>query len=196
MARKTFVFYESWKEVIDGLSNDVQLEIYQAITEYAINGELVELKPMAKVAFAFIRQDLDRDATAYAEKCRINRENASKGGAPKGNENAKKQPKTTETTGRLKKQPNQPYYDNDNDIVEKDISNDISKKKAEAFRPPSLDEIKIYCHERKNDVDVQKFIDFYKAKGWMIGKNKMKDWKAAVRTWERGDNHKPRLNIY
>jgi len=43
-----------------------------------------------------------------------------------------------------------------------------------------------YCRERNNGIDPQRFIDFYSAKGWMIGKNKMKDWKAAVRTWERG----------
>jgi hypothetical protein len=48
-----------------------------------------------------------------------------------------------------------------------------------------LDDIRDYCSERKNGIDAQAFIDFYAAKGWMIGKNKMKDWKAAVRTWEQ-----------
>jgi len=54
--------------------------------------------------------------------------------------------------------------------------------------PPKIEEIKEYCIERKNNVDANKFIDFYSAKGWMIGKNKMKDWKAAVRTWEGKSN--------
>ena len=49
---------------------------------------------------------------------------------------------------------------------------------------PSLEKVKAYCLERKNSVDPQKWHDFYSAKGWMIGKNKMKDWRAAVRTWE------------
>lgn len=53
------------------------------------------------------------------------------------------------------------------------------------FAPPTLEEVKEYCRERGNEVDPEKFIDFYESKGWMIGKNKMKDWKAAVRTWER-----------
>ena len=56
------------------------------------------------------------------------------------------------------------------------------------FIPPELSEVSAYCQERKNNVDPQTWIDFYTAKGWMIGKNKMKDWKAAVRTWEKPSN--------
>ena len=55
------------------------------------------------------------------------------------------------------------------------------------FTPPTLEEVNNYCLERKNNVDPQAFIDFYSSKGWMIGKNKMKDWKACVRTWERNN---------
>ena len=53
------------------------------------------------------------------------------------------------------------------------------------FTPPSLEEVQDYCKSRRNGLDAQAFVDFYSSKGWMIGKNKMKDWKAAVRTWER-----------
>lgn len=53
---------------------------------------------------------------------------------------------------------------------------------------PTLDEVKAYCQERKNGVDPEKWFDFYSSKGWMIGKNRMKDWKAAVRTWERSES--------
>jgi len=56
------------------------------------------------------------------------------------------------------------------------------------FIPPSLEEVSEYCTKRNRGVDPQRFIDFYEAKGWMIGKNKMKSWQAAVRTWERSDN--------
>lgn len=51
--------------------------------------------------------------------------------------------------------------------------------------PPSLEEVTAYCNERKNNVDPQQFIDFYESKGWYVGKTKMKDWKACVRTWEK-----------
>ena len=53
------------------------------------------------------------------------------------------------------------------------------------FAPPTVEEVKAYCLERKNKVDPQKFVDFYACKGWMVGKNHMKDWKASVRTWEK-----------
>jgi len=55
------------------------------------------------------------------------------------------------------------------------------------FTPPSLDEVRAYCKERGSRVDPEKWHDFYTAKGWMVGKNKMRDWKAAVRTWEKED---------
>jgi hypothetical protein len=72
----------------------------------------------------------------------------------------------------------------------KDIDN-ISKKKS-VFTPPSIEEVQAYCLERRNNVDAVRFVDFYSMKGWMVGKNPMKDWKAAVRTWERGSYEKPK----
>lgn len=68
-----------------------------------------------------------------------------------------------------------------NDKNDKNESRSVSNR---AFAPPSLQEVSDYCNERKNNVNPQKWHDFYSAKGWMVGKNKMKDWKAAVRTWE------------
>lgn len=60
-----------------------------------------------------------------------------------------------------------------------------SKKK---FDPPTVDEVRAYCQERGNKVDPQAFCDFYESKGWMVGKNYMKDWQAAVRTWEKSSS--------
>ena len=68
------------------------------------------------------------------------------------------------------------------DNNKKDINKLISKKD---FVKPNVEDVRKYCVERQNSVDAEKFVDFYEAKGWMIGKNKMKDWKACVRTWER-----------
>jgi hypothetical protein len=64
------------------------------------------------------------------------------------------------------------------------VNNNIGR-----FTPPTLEEVTEYCQERKNNVNPQKFIDFYESKGWMIGKNKMKDWKASVRTWENKEKN-------
>ena len=55
------------------------------------------------------------------------------------------------------------------------------------FTPPTPQEVEAYCMSRHNNVNPQQFIDFYASKGWMVGKNKMKDWKAAIRTWENRD---------
>lgn len=74
-----------------------------------------------------------------------------------------------------------------NDKKLKDICGDKSPR-TQKFTPPTIEEVKEYCLQRNNNVDPEKWIDHYTAKGWMIGKNKMKDWKAAVRTWERGNN--------
>ena len=58
----------------------------------------------------------------------------------------------------------------------------VSKKK---FVLPTVDEVRAYCIDRNNKVDPQAFVDYYTSNGWMVGRNRMKDWKAAVRTWEK-----------
>ena len=72
---------------------------------------------------------------------------------------------------------------NESKLKEKDIC--ATSAHTHKFTPPSLDEVKAYCTERHNHVDAEKWVDFYTSKNWMIGKNKMTDWKAAVRTWEK-----------
>ena len=61
------------------------------------------------------------------------------------------------------------------------------KKQTTRFVPPTAEEVKQYCIENNYSLDAQRFVDFYECKGWMVGKNKMKNWKAAVRTWVRKD---------
>ena len=68
-----------------------------------------------------------------------------------------------------------------------------SNRKAR-FKKPTLDQVKNYCILRNNNIDAEAYIDFYESKNWYIGKNKMKDWKAAVRTWERRDNKKTTMS--
>lgn len=63
-------------------------------------------------------------------------------------------------------------------------------KKNNIFSPPTREEVQAYCDERHNFVDADRFVDYYESNGWMVGKNKMKDWKAAVRTWEKNSEPK------
>lgn len=79
--------------------------------------------------------------------------------------------------------------------IERDKKNN-SANKSHRFIPPTLEEVTDYCQERNKGVDPQRWYDFYTAKGWMIGKNKMEDWKAAVRTWESKQDKPISGNIF
>ena len=68
--------------------------------------------------------------------------------------------------------------------INNNINDTISIKR---FVKPNVEEIDAYCKERNNSVDAQQFFDYYESKGWKVGKSPMKDWKAAVRTWEKND---------
>lgn len=164
--RDSFIFYRSFYEAIKDLPRDVQGEIYTAIMEYSLYGkETEQLKPIARSIFTLIRPQIDINNQRY--------ENGKKGGRRKTEE----EPNDNQTI--TKHEPNVNDNVNVNDIKE------IDKEKPSRFYPPTLEDIKNYCDERNNKVNAEGFFDFYTSKGWMIGKNKMKDWKSAIRTWER-----------
>lgn len=77
--------------------------------------------------------------------------------------------------------------------IEKEIHSSAKSTttKRKRFEKPTLSEIKEYCIERNNNVDAQHFYDYYESNGWKVGKNSMKNWQAAVRTWERSEYRKP-----
>jgi hypothetical protein len=78
------------------------------------------------------------------------------------------------------------------DIALKEREEVLPKKKpTKNFIKPGINDIICYCKSRKNNVNANSFYDFYESKNWMIGKNKMKNWHAAVRQWENRDNSKP-----
>lgn len=215
MKKETFLFYADWLNVIRDLPSEVQLEVYQAIAEYAIYGNLIELKPLAKVAFGFVKQTIDRDTQKYISISEKRSEAGKKGGRrlkdselEESNEKQKKQ-----LLSEKSKKSNCPLNDNDNvndndisflkketksDVVISDLENENSESPIETLQTPkeqsgggrkrfvipTPEEVQAYCDERKNGILGQQFCDFYSSKGWKIGKEPMKDWKAAVRTWE------------
>ena len=77
--------------------------------------------------------------------------------------------------------------------IEKELDTKANKSptKAKRFVKPTLSEIEQYCIERNNNVNAEQFFDYYESNGWKVGKNSMKDWEAAVRTWERSEYRKP-----
>ena len=78
----------------------------------------------------------------------------------------------------------------------KDKDKDIVKVKAKVkrFAKPTIEEVADYCNERNNDVDADKFYDYYSSNGWKVGKNAMKDWKASVRTWEKNTTQQQKVS--
>lgn len=68
----------------------------------------------------------------------------------------------------------------------------LYKRGSSHFQKPSLDDIRAYCISRGNNVDPEQFLNFYESKGWMVGKTPMRDWRAAIRTWEKRENDSPR----
>ena len=83
---------------------------------------------------------------------------------------------------------NQTVYQMETEVsIGKDSIDKSNKERGTSrnFVPPTLSEVKAYCQERNNGINPEQFIDFYESKGWFVGKNRMKDWKAAVRNWEQ-----------
>lgn len=70
-------------------------------------------------------------------------------------------------------------------------NNTLSNKETGRFKKPSIEEIRSYCLEKSSRVDPEQFFNFYESNGWMVGKNHMKDWRAAVRTWEKREKEVP-----
>jgi hypothetical protein len=186
--KDSFVFYASFYEAISNLPGETQLEVYNAICEYALLGELPELSPIAKAMFTVMRPVMDAASARYEASVA----NGKKGGRPK-KENLEKPSnnlKGLETENLEKPSPNLNVNVNDNDNVNVNDNVKVTEIRAAKpprtrFTPPSIDEVKAYCQERGNGVDAERFIDYYNANGWRVGKNAMKDWKAAVRTWEK-----------
>ena len=94
------------------------------------------------------------------------------------------QPNVNQLTTKCQPIDNQTTAQYSIDKVSIDKVNNIGDKKRKRFIPPTLSEVQAYCKERNNNVDAETFVNFYQSKDWYVGKNKMKDWKAAVRTWE------------
>ena len=191
--KNSFVLYTDYRQHTALLSVEEKAQLLDAIFAYAA-GEEVELTGMALMAFSFIKAQMDRDEEKYKAICEKRRIAGKMGGAPKGNTNASKQAnasKNNQTQAKQGDTDTENDTDTDTDTVtDNDTVTDINSevKPRSVFKPPTLEEVKEYCWERNNGIDAQSFIDFYSSKGWMIGKNKMKDWKAAVRTWEQRNN--------
>ena len=179
MGKDSFLIYKSFYEPIKYLSDKQIGRLFRALFDYQIEGS-TQVDVDLQMAFAFFKNQMDIDEVKYQKTVERNKLNGSKGGRPTKEEN----PKNPLGLKKPKKPDNENDNENDNDNKE-----NIGEK-SKRFIPPTLSKIESYCLERKNNVDASKFFNFYESKGWMVGKNKMKDWKAAVRTWEKESQYK------
>lgn len=169
--------YYDWIEQTAALSDAERGRLFIAVLEYARSGLEPKLDGRESILFPVFRATIDRDNKI----AKTNAQNGALGGrGNKATESELKRNKATES--ELK-----PTQEKRHKTQEKDKDKDESKKAHGRFAPPSVEEVVSYCRERKNGVDAQRFVDFYASKGWKVGNNPMKDWKAAVRTWEGRD---------
>ena len=195
--KNSFILYTEQKAVIDKLTDEQAGKLIKAIYAYE-TGEEMELDAILDLVITPFLTVLEKDKEKYVEKCEKRAQAGAKGGKQRvANQANDKQTQANQANATFAKQnqanqaDNDNEYDNDNDFKKENIKRK-SATQAKAFVKPTHEEVKAYCAERKNNVDPDKFIDFYESKGWLIGKNPMKDWKACVRTWEKGGNSPPK----
>ena len=177
----SMVFYGSFASAIKRLPSDEQLKALWALLDYGLEGKLPEEDGLFMMIFDMAKPQIDANIKRKT--------NGSGGGRPaktNGSENKKLMVSEEKTNGSKNGKPNVNVNVNDNDNV--NVKKESKEKKVH-FVPPTLEDVSGYCRENGYNVDAQRFIDFYGCKGWMVGKNKMKDWKCAVRNWARQDNN-------
>lgn len=214
-----FTFRTGWAAILKGLPAEVRLEVWDAVSEYAMTGDVPVMSETARVAFEFIRLDIDdeaarREATAAKRREAARRRwehreaerkedkdaaatDAGTTGAAPGTAPAKKE----QAAGGNSLFGDEADAASGNDMPAGGTAKKKQQKRAAPFRPPTADEVRTYCARMGYDIDPDMFMNFYESKGWMVGNNKMKDWQAACRTWaqrHRYDNrqHATTTDIY
>lgn len=183
--RESFTFYRSFIEGLQDVDDATFRRLIEAIAYYALDEKETELPGLEFATYRSWKANIDASNKR--------KDNGKLGGRPKEKTIGYEEETIgyeEETNGykgenhRLEgAKPNKKEKEKEN-ITE----NKKEKEKSTRFVTPSLDEVKDYCRERGNSIDPETFIDFYSAKGWKVGNQPMKDWKACVRTWEKRDN--------
>ena len=198
MARNYAALFHEYLEEMADLTDAEFGRLARALLVYSRTGEFPALNGNERLFKRRVIMQEDRAQESYVQVVEKNRANGQLGGRPRKHTETQRNPeKPTETQNN----PQKPKETQKTQIeIESEIKTEINtplpngNKGSKAatpptretrFSPPSLDEVQAYIAERGSAVDAQQFVDFYASKGWMVGKNRMKDWKAAVRTWEK-----------
>ena len=197
MAKPGVMFYFDVRPCIKRLNLNEKGQLFEAILDYAEDGVEPELDGALGVAWDFIQPRLDQDTERYGNKVLQKqyavfvRELKKLGSVVisfdewKNMTDIERDQLISSDTGRYPTPTPAPAPSSSSTSKEVYVASPL---RAVHFTPPTVDQVKSYCVERKNSVDPARFVDFYESKGWLVGKSKMKDWRAAVRSWERSDS--------
>ena len=175
--RKGLVINEDIWPLIDDLLPDEKSSLLTALSAYYKGDELPDTERIVKMVFNRIALDNARfDPENRKRLSEIRAEAGRKGGI--------KRKQTQANEANESKKSNLPQEENREDKNKSD--------KRVVFVPPTVDEVRAYVNEKGYAINPEAFVDFYTSKGWMIGSNKMKDWRACVRTWVRKDKTRGR----
>ena len=172
--------YSRYLQTLAPFTDAERGRIMTAMLTYSTMGEIPEFEGNERYIWPTIQAQIDRDASVYQEKCAKNRANGAKGGRPPKNQT------DIEKTKRFSEEPKKANTNTKTNTNRNTKSNDIEADKPPArhkFSPPTLEEVQTYCKEKGYAIDPGRFVDYYTSNGWRVGKNPMKDWKAAVRSW-------------
>ena len=194
MEREQFTFYRSYYEALKNLPKRDQTAVLMAVIGYALDEEEPSLSGVSLSVFTLIRPTLDSGRNKA--KNRMKKDGTKR----KQNEN-KTKTKTEQTSNEWEKErEGEKEGERENDSSPPKPPSERGSKK---FIPPTVDEVREYCRKMNYGIDPESFVSFYASKGWMIGKNHMKDWRQATTTWEtkrRRDEpqkpEKPKLSEY
>ena len=174
--RKSIIIYQAWATIINSLSDAKAGKLIKMVLTYGIKGQVTTSEDETiNAIFEMIKDKLDEDAGKYDAK--VER-------VAKARENRKHNENSMKSECNHNKNISDTVTDTVTDtVLPKGNNNSIGR-----FTPPPLADVQSYFKEKgiNDPKEPEKFIDFYTSKGWMVGKNKMKDWKAAVRNWIKG----------
>ena len=188
MGKESFLIYKSFYKPISRLSDKQLGRLFRAIFQYQL-GEVVTIEGDIEMAFEFFKSQFELDENKYQSIVERNRENGRKAAIKKEQNEEPKQPNGGEW---VRNNPVAADNDNDkdNDIIEKE-----SKKKNVRFSPPTIEEVRAYIQEKGLSVNADAFYNYYEANGWMVGRNKMKKWQAAVTKWHNTNYGEQKADI-
>ena len=180
---KGFTFYRTFYNVTKELSSKDRLALYDAIMNYIF----ADKEPNLNGLLAGLWSNFSLILEKSKKKSRAGQTTNQSNNETKSNQNQ----------NEIKSETNNIFPFNFNLLNNNLESNRGTgeEKTLKKFTKPTIEEIKDYCKERKNKVDADSFYDFYESKGWKVGNQSMKDWKACIRTWEqrmkKSSNEKP-----